>query len=186
MPQFFYFFIRFKIFWVFVIFEAISLILVFNGNPYHRSVYINSANGLVGGIYSSSSNVKQYFHLKAINDSLVAENARLYTNIYSKDSLFHVHQNLTAHSSSHKNAVEKARNIDHKLILSNSTLHVNTSFSFPIKDKLRDQEVEIIVEIPKGKSVKINNEIIVSSLEGNLKRLPLKAEKLINYLFSTA
>jgi rod shape-determining protein MreC len=89
MPQFFYFFIRFKIFWVFVIFEAISLILVFNGNPYHRSVYINSANGLVGGIYSSSSNVKQYFHLKAINDSLVAENARLYTNIYSKDSSFH-------------------------------------------------------------------------------------------------
>jgi len=83
-----------------------------------------------------------------------------FTYIESKDSLFHVHQNLTAHSSSHKNAVEKARNIDHKLILSNSTLHVNTSFSFPIKDKLRDQEVEIIVEIPKGKSVKINNEII--------------------------
>jgi phage shock protein PspC (stress-responsive transcriptional regulator) len=83
-----------------------------------------------------------------------------FTYIESKDSLFHVHQNLTAHSSSHKNAVEKARNIDHKLVLSNSTLHVNTSFSFPTRDKLRDQEVEIIVEIPRGKSVKINNEII--------------------------
>jgi phage shock protein PspC (stress-responsive transcriptional regulator) len=92
---------------------------------------------------------------KSIKDSGIH-----FSYVESKDSLFHVYQNLTANSSSHTRALNKAKNIHHTLLLSNSTLHVNTSFTFPKKDKLRDQEVVIIIEIPKGKSVEINNQII--------------------------
>jgi phage shock protein PspC (stress-responsive transcriptional regulator) len=78
----------------------------------------------------------------------------------SKDSLFHVYQNLTAHSHSHKEALKKAENIKHSISLDSSNLHVNTYYTYPKLDKLRDQEVYIIIEIPKDKSIKINNQII--------------------------
>jgi phage shock protein PspC (stress-responsive transcriptional regulator) len=73
----------------------------------------------------------------------------------SKDSLFHIIQHLGARGRSHKNALSKARNIEHKLSLSKETISINTSYSFPLKDKLRDQEVTIIIEIPIGKQVNI-------------------------------
>lgn len=78
----------------------------------------------------------------------------------SKDSLFHVYQNLTAHSHSHKKALRKAENIKHSTSLDSNVLHVNTYYTYPKLDKLRDQEVYIIIEIPNEKSVKINNQII--------------------------
>lgn len=78
----------------------------------------------------------------------------------SKDSLYHVYQNLSAHSHTHKQALNMAKNIQHTVSLDSSNVHVNTYYRFPKKDKLRDQEVYIIVEIPKGKTVKINNQII--------------------------
>ncbi len=89
MQQFFYFFIRFKIFWVFLIFEIISLAFVFNSSPYHKASFINTANSFTGGVYSTSNNVNQYFHLKKINHELMEENARLYNSFYSKDSATH-------------------------------------------------------------------------------------------------
>ncbi len=76
----------------------------------------------------------------------------------SKDSLYHIYQILTANSSTHKKAERKANNIQHSILISNNILHVNTSFSYPKSDKLRDQEVIIIIQIPKGKFVEIDNQ----------------------------
>ena len=76
----------------------------------------------------------------------------------SKDSLFHVTERFTANSSSRKKAEIKAGNINHTVLLSKKILHVNTFFNYPISDKLRDQEVTIIIQIPKGKFVEINNQ----------------------------
>jgi phage shock protein PspC (stress-responsive transcriptional regulator) len=78
----------------------------------------------------------------------------------SKDSLFHVYQNLSSHSHSHKAALEKAKNIKHSVSLDSTELHVNTYYSYPKSDKLRDQEVYIIIEIPEGKSVRIGKQTI--------------------------
>jgi phage shock protein PspC (stress-responsive transcriptional regulator) len=78
----------------------------------------------------------------------------------SKDSLFHVYQNLSSHSHSHKTALDKAKNIKHSVSLDSSQLHINTYYSYPKRDKLRDQEVYIIIEIPKGKTVEIGNQTI--------------------------
>ena len=78
----------------------------------------------------------------------------------SEDSLFHIRQNLSAHAHSHRSAVAKAKNIKHSVSLDSAVLHVNAHFSFPKSDKLRDQEVYIIIEIPEGKSVNINGQII--------------------------
>ncbi len=78
----------------------------------------------------------------------------------SEDSLFHIKQNFSAHAHTHRSAVAKAKNIKHSVSLDSTFLNVNSSYSFPKIDKLRDQEVYIIIEIPEGKSVMINKQII--------------------------
>ena len=45
------------------------------------------------------------------------------------------------------------------------SLIVNTYYLFPTSDKLRDQEVEIIVEIPQGGMVRINDRLV--TLDGS-------------------
>ncbi len=60
--------------------------LVFNNSPFHQASYLNSANRFTGGIYTISNNINQYFHLRSVNDSLVAENARLQSHFYILDS----------------------------------------------------------------------------------------------------
>lgn len=78
----------------------------------------------------------------------------------SKDSLFHVYQNLSAHSHSHKNALQKAKNIKHSMSLIDGKVELNSYYTFPKTDKLRDQEVYVVIEIPNGKSVRINDRIV--------------------------
>lgn len=62
----------------------ISIVLLFQSNPYHRSVWFGSANVVVGSIYDVKSNVTDYFGLREINEDLLnrtgqleAENLRL-------------------------------------------------------------------------------------------------------------
>jgi hypothetical protein len=75
----------------------------------------------------------------------------------SKDSLYHVYQKFSANSYAYKTAIEKAKNIKHGISIENDELHINTDFTFPLKDKMRDQEVAVIIEIPKGKRVNMQN-----------------------------
>lgn len=78
----------------------------------------------------------------------------------SADSLFHVHQNLSAHSHTHKVALEKSKNIHHSIGLHNDTLFVSPDYSFPKKDKLRDQEVYVIIEVPVDGQIRIADRIV--------------------------
>jgi rod shape-determining protein MreC len=62
---------------LFIFLQVISLVVIFQGKNYHRSVFINSLNDFTGGTYSLISNYKQYFKLKEDNLSLSMENADL-------------------------------------------------------------------------------------------------------------
>lgn len=78
----------------------------------------------------------------------------------SKDSLYHIYQSMGANGYSYRNAQLKAKHISHKVQLDSNVLWVDPEFSYPKKDKIRAQEVVIIVEIPQNKWVKINDERI--------------------------
>lgn len=78
----------------------------------------------------------------------------------SSDSLFHVYQTMSAHSHAHKAALTKAKNIHHSISVDSNIVNLNNYYAYPITDKMRIQEVEIYIEIPTGKTVKINNETI--------------------------
>jgi len=57
--------------WLFL--AIISLILLFQGNPYHRSVWFGSANAVTGSLYSTANNVTGYFALQSINQELLSQ-----------------------------------------------------------------------------------------------------------------
>ncbi len=61
----------------------ICIVLVFRNNNFQKTAYLNSANNLSGKLYDRYNNVQYYFHLKATNDSLVKENARLHNLLHS-------------------------------------------------------------------------------------------------------
>lgn len=79
---------------------------------------------------------------------------------HSIDSSFHIIIEKEANSSSLVSAEKKAGNIVYDYTLKNDTLLLPTHFSYPKKDKIRGQQVKIVVRIPKGKTVSYNNEII--------------------------
>jgi hypothetical protein len=78
----------------------------------------------------------------------------------SRDSLFHVLQTVSAQSHSHNTALEKAKNIRHSISVNRNVVHLNNYYTYPMADKIRLQKVEVYLEIPSGKTVKINNQII--------------------------
>ena len=81
---------------------------------------------------------------------------------YSKspDSLFHITKIYRASGYSSKKARERSENINYRIDVQGDSLFIDTKYLFPMKDKLRNQEVELLIEIPEGKSVLINNRII--------------------------
>ena len=49
---------------------VISLVLLFNNNPYQHHVYLTSAGKISSTIHEGTNNVSSYFHLRVINENL--------------------------------------------------------------------------------------------------------------------
>lgn len=75
----------------------------------------------------------------------------------SKDSSFHVSQVFSAHGIDRTAAQKRSMRIKHKLSLEGNKLLVDPYYSFPVSDGLRNQEIEIVIEVPKGKKFFVNN-----------------------------
>lgn len=78
----------------------------------------------------------------------------------SADSLFHIYKSVEAHGYTTTVARTRAEHIRHNLLLSGDTLKIDAEYSYPKKDKLRFQDVDILIEIPRDKSVLIDGNII--------------------------
>lgn len=78
MQRIFLFFIKYNGVFAFVILQVIALTIYFTRNiNSNKQAFLSSANGLIGGVYESTSRVSRYWNLSAINDSLARENAEL-------------------------------------------------------------------------------------------------------------
>jgi rod shape-determining protein MreC len=74
---------KYNAFFLFIIFEVISIVILVNYNAFQKATYIESSNELTGAAYDKISQIKGYLSLGAVNDSLVAENARLRNKLRS-------------------------------------------------------------------------------------------------------
>ncbi|MDP4600979.1 MAG: rod shape-determining protein MreC [Polaribacter sp.] len=84
MQQLIFFIQRFKYFLFFILLESIAFSLILTNLNFQKSKFVNSANSIVGGIYTQKSKITSYFNLKSENQLLAAENARLRNELQKK------------------------------------------------------------------------------------------------------
>lgn len=70
-------------FLLFLVLEIISFVLIVNGNRHQSAVFSSIANQYGGKIFTSYSNMRDYFHLKEANQMLSFENAILKEQLLS-------------------------------------------------------------------------------------------------------
>lgn len=68
---------RFHLTFLFILLEAVALLLLVNHNNYQRTRFYNSGNIVAGSIFEKASTLNDYFNLKNINTDLAAENTML-------------------------------------------------------------------------------------------------------------
>ncbi|MBU3821222.1 rod shape-determining protein MreC [Flavobacteriaceae bacterium XHP0103] len=86
MQQIINFIIRNKTFLLFLLLFSVSVLFTVQSHSYHKSKFINSANFLTGGVYSTVNNISEYFSLKSQNEILAEENNRLKSILYNSRS----------------------------------------------------------------------------------------------------
>ena len=81
MRSLFRFLIRNYFLMMFLVLEAISLVLIVSFNDYQRVTFFNSSNNLAGTIYERFSTIDDYFSLGRTNARLASENASLHKQL---------------------------------------------------------------------------------------------------------
>lgn len=69
--------IKYHFFLLFVFLEVISILLAINFNKHHNTVYLSSANSIVGSFNSKFSNISAYIDLREKNKQLLKQNTEL-------------------------------------------------------------------------------------------------------------
>ena len=62
---------------LFLLLEGISLVLIVRFNNYQGATFFTSAGSVAGSVYSTFMDANRYFHLKTENDGLLAQNVAL-------------------------------------------------------------------------------------------------------------
>jgi rod shape-determining protein MreC len=77
MRNLIFFFYKYYTFILFFLLELFSFVILYQYNNYQRASFLNFTGGVASGFYESVNSTTNYFGLRNINDSLLAENARL-------------------------------------------------------------------------------------------------------------
>lgn len=73
---------------LFILLEMISFVLLFQFNSYQGSVWFSSANAVTGKVYEAESEIGSYFKLSKINEELTQR------NLYLEQRLRELHQQI--------------------------------------------------------------------------------------------
>jgi rod shape-determining protein MreC len=77
MRNLIFFFYKYYTFILFFTLELFSFVVLYQYNHYQRASFLNFTGGFASGFYETVNSTTNYFGLRNINDSLMAENARL-------------------------------------------------------------------------------------------------------------
>ena len=125
MRNLFDFFLKYNHWFLFLLLEIISFILLFRFNNYQAGAFFTSSNRLVGAVYELANNVTGYFHLKTINDELVERNVQLEMQIESlRDALTELAVDSSGLERLKKDALQDCRLYKAKVI-KNSLTHAD-------------------------------------------------------------
>lgn len=77
MRALFNFLVKHNDWFLFLLLEGISLVLIVRFNNYQGATFFTSAGSVAGNVYSVFMDANRYFHLKKENDGLLAQNVTL-------------------------------------------------------------------------------------------------------------
>lgn len=94
------FLIKYNYWFLFLLLEATSFVLLFRFNNYQQSVFFTSTNSVAGNLYELSGNITSYFHLKEVNNDLMDRNIHLEQRVAALEQILRHSAEDTIHLSS--------------------------------------------------------------------------------------
>lgn len=117
---------RYNAFFFFIIFFTIGIVLTVKNNAYQRSITLNSTNEVVGQAYEKLNVFKKYMNLGQVNDSLAAENAKLYTLLLKMKNIDSAKNITVRDTATHQQYTYlAARVIKNSITLRNNIITIN-------------------------------------------------------------
>ncbi len=123
----------------------------------HKNIAVDSLN-----LLELQSN-KQYknggsgfFNFERVEKGKIFESGINIKTLVSKDTMFHVYEVLSAHGIDDETATKRANRIKHEWKIQGNIIYVSPYYHYPVRDGLKNQEVQLVIEIPVGKNFAIN------------------------------
>jgi rod shape-determining protein MreC len=105
------FLLKYNYWFLFILLEVASFVLLFRFNRYQQSAFFTSANMVAGTVYEISGGISSYFHLKSANSDLLDRNIVLEQQIRNLERALKEHRmdSITI------NAIREIPQTDYKL-----------------------------------------------------------------------
>jgi rod shape-determining protein MreC len=162
------FLVRFHFFILFVLFEILSIYLLFQHNRFQRAAFLNFTNETGGAFHKQITAITTYLNLKKQNDVLVIENAYLRTKIasLSKPDSIALHPD-TSNSNRLPYSYISAFIVDNSVNQQNNYIIIDKGSKHGIKPEMAVICSSGIIGITKN--VSENYSLVISALNRNFK-----------------
>ena len=105
------FLLKYNYWFLFLLLEVASFVLLFRFNHYQQSVFFSSANVVTGKVLDVSGGITSYFHLKSVNEDLLDRNMQLEQQINNLEKALMAYQV----DSSQLNSIKSLPSTDYEL-----------------------------------------------------------------------
>lgn len=136
------FLLKYNYWFLFILLEVASFVLLFRFNNYQQSVYFSSANGITGKVYELSGGVTSYFHLRSVNEDLLDRNMMLEQQIANLEGALLAQQTDSVTVNSLKRLprthydVFKARVANNSLNMADNYITLDKGFKDGIREEM--------------------------------------------------
>ena len=129
MRALFNFLVKHNDWFLFLLLEGISLVLIVRFNNYQGATFFTSAGNVAGSVYSTFMDANRYFHLKKENDGLLAQNVALTRELTElKEQLTELRNNETLQNDSLVHSIKSGYTFLTANIINNSLNSVGTLY----------------------------------------------------------
>ena len=126
MRALFNFLVKHNDWFLFLLLEGISLVLIVRFNNYQSAAFFTSAGSMAGSVYSVFMDANRYFHLKTENDGLLAQNVALTRELSQlKEQLTELHNKEALLNDSLVKSIDSGYKFLTANIINNSLNSVN-------------------------------------------------------------
>ena len=101
-----------------------------------------------------------FLNMERVEGKNIFENGIRLKTQASKDTLFHIYEVLSTHGIDDATSIKRSNKIKHEWSISGNNLAISPTYSYPVSDGLKNQSVELVIEVPIGKKLTINGNVI--------------------------